>query len=162
MAKKIIRLTESDLTRLIKRVIMEQEIDYNAITTELKNMLVGKASQFFPSSGQPTQFQITSVDAPQDILKPRILTIKGTTGVATTDRFIPSPQPTEESVEYRCATSNDKEKTKPITRKAKMYVMASKRGLNGGDGTLMQGLVNKIEQKWCSKLPAPPSDDFFL
>ena len=40
--KRIIRLTESDLTRIVKRVIMEQQtIDSNVCDTTLGNRVIG-------------------------------------------------------------------------------------------------------------------------
>jgi hypothetical protein len=152
MAKKIVRLTESDLSKLIRRVIKEQEIDYTGITDAMKNGLIGKTSQFTPSGGKPTQFKITEIITPTDLTKPRILTIKGTTGMVTTDGFTPNVVTKEVYVSYRCVTSSDKDKTAPITYQGTMNSPQNVKG------TLTKGLVNNIETSWCQKLPPMPSN----
>ena len=149
MAKKVVRLTESALAKLIKRVILEQEIDYNGITDAMKKALIGAPTQLTPSGKSPIQFKITDVIVPAtlELSKPRMVTLKGTTGTYTENGFVPSSKSEEVYITYRCATSSDKEKTSPITYQGKMESPQSVAG------RLTNGLVNNIETMWCQKLP---------
>lgn len=160
MAKKIIRLTESDLAKLVQRVIMEQEVDYEGITNEVKNTLMGKATYFIPNGSSAVAFKVNNVTMPENVMKPRIVIMDGETGQNSTDKFYPSSNPVAVSVEYKCVSSSDPETSGPITKKAKMYVVSGK--IKGGDGILNPKMVDFIESKWCSKLPTPPKQEPFI
>ena len=57
--KRIIRLTESDLTRIVKRVIMEQQtIDSNVCDPALGNKVIGQ----YYYDGEDDMFSTNNVD----------------------------------------------------------------------------------------------------
>jgi hypothetical protein len=152
---KVIRLTESELTRLIKNVIQEQEIDYEGITNELKTSLIGTPTQFTPRGKQGIQFKISDVKVPDDLLtKARTVTLIGSTGTYTQDGFIPSVEAKEVYVTYRCKTSSDESKSSKITYEASMMSLQGQGTLNGN---MTMPIVNDIETIWCKKLPPMPN-----
>jgi len=156
MAKKIIRLTESDLARLVERVIMEQVIDFEKISQDLKDELVGKTSVFF-STGQQFQYKIDDVTFPSSITKPRFVNIVGTKGVKPVDgQFRADADNPSIQIEYKCSTNADEPgNVSPESIRAKLYT--DRGGRN--DGKITKGLAEAIEKNWCSKLPKPPSTE---
>ncbi len=158
--RKIIRLTESDLNRLVRRIILEQENDYDEITKKVADTLTGKATFFVPQGSDSVGFMVNGVTMPENIMKPRIVTMDGKTGMVGRDKFYPSSDPTDATIEYQCATTNDPETSNEITRKAKMIVVRG--AMKGGNGILNPKTVNFIEKEWCSKFPSPPKQEPFL
>lgn len=157
--KKVVRLTESQLKDVIKRVIKEQstEVDYNQISNELRSSLVGETSYFIPpGGGQPYGFKVESVSVPENILKGRTILINGLSGVVGNNRYIQSPDPANLFIEYSCKTSADEDRNKGIVISGKntsLTVNPPKEGIKEGVGTINTELANFIETTWCQKLP---------
>jgi hypothetical protein len=154
--KKVVRLTESQLKDVIKRVISEQttEVDYNQISNELRSSLMGETSYFIPpGGGSPYGFKIENVSVPQDILKGRTIVINGLSGVVGNNRYIQSPDPANLVIEYTCKTSANEERNQPVNGSSNLTVNPAKEGFKDGVGMINKDLANYIEATWCQKLP---------
>jgi len=155
---KIVRLTESDLTRLIRRVIMEQDIDVNGITNELKSSLVGRTSQFFESGKDVLQFEIIDITTNFDLSKPRTISIEGLKGMITDYGLTSNSDKVNFYIDYECKTSSSSEKNSPLTYAAKLMPDKSFDSYKFNttyNGRLTKNLTEYIETNWCKKLPPP-------
>lgn len=153
--KKVVRLTESQLKDVIKRVIKETEqqpnIDFAELEKELQDAVIGKSFQISISKNEPVQFKIEKVTAPKEKLEDisgKVLQFEGKTGLFYNGKINYDPSSENIYVEYMCATSSEdiRELTQP--QRVSFY----KKG-NMTKGTFSPGGANIIEKAWCQKVP---------
>jgi hypothetical protein len=165
--KKIIKLTENDLSRIVKKVLVEQEsdINYQQISDELVNALKGAKSYFVPpKAGEPYGFEIEQVTVPSDAMGKKSISIIGKEGRVVGDDLTPVDKPIKLYIEYFCKTSLDQESNKGavIDGGANLQLSQQKQGIMDGKGRINKKLANFIETTWCQKLPKGSSSNPFL
>jgi len=168
MVKRIVRLTENDLTRLVRRIIMEQDIDVKSLNDNLNAELKDATSTFFMGK-DIIQYMITNISGKFELYDtPRMVSITAKKGrLADGGGFNPSVDNIDFTIIYKCKTSSIPEKDLPITREAEFVSMKNIDSFKSGithHGTLSKGLVDSIEANWCKKLPpimhqAQPEDE---
>jgi hypothetical protein len=150
---KIIRLTESDLARIVKRVIKEEQgnSDFTELEKELQDAVVGKPFQISIPGKKAIQFKIESASAPKGDLKQiskRTLTFDGKTGTYYNDQMNYDSSSEDIIVSYKCQTSS--EKIQDVTTPVPVKFM-NRRG-ESNSGTFSPTGANVIEKAWCQKV----------